>query len=195
MKHTEEKCLAKIAKWEKRLKESRKPELEIGKWYKKTVRDTTYLMVWNNEANTYGFFGGSYDTNWFLCRRDNLEPATHNEIEEALIKEAEKRGFKDVKNNFIDVDNGTKDHPLRFDGLFLMPCRKELCDGYGNVIFNNGKWSEITEDPIYEYRWICNGMIIDDYYAINEDNKGRVETALYITDGHKPILETKRVRK
>lgn len=69
--------------------------------------------------------------------------ATDKEVEKMLIKEAKKRGFKD-KGMYEDIHDpycGFKE--LHFKELEYDRKENWLYDGYGSVIFCNGKWSTI----------------------------------------------------
>jgi hypothetical protein len=91
----------------------KKDALVVGKWYK-VLRSRRYAIIFNNGAeNCYGF---NYSNKWSIgfnlknsinCNRE-ITPATDKEVEEALIKEAKRRGFKEgVK--FIDVNDGLEE--------------------------------------------------------------------------------------
>ena len=130
-----------------------KPKFEVGKWYRDKQITVFCEESSNNSATIYGcgVRDNGCELNWaddnnFLY--DNtIREATDKEVEEALIKEAKKRGFKDVKHNFIDVDGGSHHSELSFKDLFFLKRQNFLCDGYGNVIFKNGKWAEIISEP------------------------------------------------
>ena len=74
--------------------------------------------------------------------------ATEEEVREALINEAKKRGFNNIgdlkiKNTYGGISNGfvtiTNDFYYDYKGNTL---RLD-----GAVIFNNGVWAEIIEEP------------------------------------------------
>ena len=70
-----------------------KVEFEVGKWYIKDVGITS-LFVWSGNNNiNYGFFGCEWGECWSMNFPKVWRPATDKEVEEALIKEAKRRGF------------------------------------------------------------------------------------------------------
>jgi hypothetical protein len=122
--------------------------LVVGKWYKYHDNYQESLMVWNNSEDTYGFWGNEYrDDLSFHISYDKI-PATDKEVEEALIKEAKKRGFKEgvrvdkllyTNIGSLNGDSKTcenKEFKLSFGHLFI-----------GNLLIfhNTGKWAEIVE--------------------------------------------------
>jgi hypothetical protein len=117
----------------------KKHSLEVGEWYKRE----DYLMVWNDGKDTYGFFNGSFGK-WAFGKdiKDELILATEKEVEQALIKEAKKRGFK---KGVVVVSKGYTDSI--FDGKFRFGenCNDAL-DGFGTgYIFKKGVWATIKE--------------------------------------------------
>jgi hypothetical protein len=122
--------------------------LVVGKWYKYHDNYQESLMVWNNSEDTYGFWGNEYrDDLSFHISYDKI-PATDEEVEEALIKEAKRRGFKEgvrvdklLETNVgsLNGDSKTcenKEFKLSFGHLFI-----------GNLLIfhNTGKWATIVE--------------------------------------------------
>ncbi len=84
-----------------------------------------------------------------VCGDCELRLATNEEVEQALIKEAKRRGFKEGVR-FIDVRDGAElvvsEFALTYD-LDEAPYNNELRvsidDFYYGVIFKEGKWAEI----------------------------------------------------
>ena len=122
--------------------------LEAGKWYKGVYGDIEWLLIYNDGKNASGFWNGVYKENLFSFPKDG-RLATREEIEEVLIKEAKKRGFKNVgdlnlilpdgrtfKKGFFETDNN-KFHFLSVYNIFRLD---EV------EIFNNGKWADIIDD-------------------------------------------------
>lgn len=119
-----------------------KPTLEIGRWY---TDNKNYLMVWNGGKSTYGFYKGEYRYDWSFMYEDNKTPATDKEVEEALIKEAKKRGLwnnPNIKCLCLGEKNTTQ-------GLNQAFCIKQnsMWTEYGEI-FKNGKWAEIISEPV-----------------------------------------------
>ena len=130
-------------------------KLEVGKWYKlkdnpkilalydcfKHHRPYAYIF---NEKGDY-----EYRVEFSLFELPTYwELATEEEVREALINEAKKRGFNNIgnlkikntggsiSNGFVTITNDFyydyKVNTLRLDGV---------------IIFNNGVWAEIIEEP------------------------------------------------
>ena len=119
-------------------------DLVVGKWYKYRCSQE-FLMVWNNSEDTYGFWGNEYrDDLSFHISSDKI-PATDQEVEEALIKESKRRGFKKgVK--FIDVCDGFEEI-VDGDNYKYYPKENRLTLSYDRI-FDNGKWAEIITKTI-----------------------------------------------
>jgi len=139
----------------KQLKQQLKdlPSLEVGKWYWSKYSKWTYLLYLVSIDDTidsctaYGFVDGEwYSQNDINFNTDQVQ-ATDKEVEEALIKEAKKRGFKEgvVINTANGIfNNSTIDHydSITFD-LFIYK-KTELFFG-SKSIFLDGKWAEIIK--------------------------------------------------
>lgn len=174
MKNLEEK-IAEMQKQLDELKKQVKPTFEVGKWYvsvsnnERKICITEYLG--KEQAHGYGFdYCGDWFNNlkntWYIS---DMQPATDKEVEEALIKEAIKRGFKEGAT-FRCLEKGVVRPYKQYDKdkwgtgkkLTLRYFSKEnhlFCDdGLYNVglsvcsnpsIFRDGKWAEIIKaEPI-----------------------------------------------
>ena len=130
----------------KQLKEL--PSLEVGKWYTNYHPHLFYCeSIIEDMARGYGFERGEWQQNksWNIHNGSQI-PATDKEVEEALIKEAKKRGFKEgvkiyrLGSRFLsDKCRGgfyLKDNNIYVVGRYDEPC-----------IFRDGKWAEIIEQP------------------------------------------------
>ena len=112
--------------------EAFKVELEVGKWYKSNLGN----LVFNNgkfgSDETYGFGYGdkSYLDKMSFNIKITWQPATNQEVSDALINEAKKRGYE-KRGNYKYYDTNC---------LYLA----FYC------IFDNGIWAEIIE-PTFEY--------------------------------------------
>ena len=123
------------------------PSLEVG-WYKhKNNSHKEWLMYDDFKGNRFGFgITGVWSSNGCDIGyiEEYCEPATDKEVETALIKEAKKRGFKEgVKFKSVAGEHSYYTLDILkpyFDGerLYLSSC---------GVIFKNGKWAEIIEEP------------------------------------------------
>lgn len=132
-----------------KLKNEVKPKFEVGKWYKLKESTGNAIACYQGIKSGFGISGEMWfnNDNWtFPDEPENWIPATHQEVEEALIKEAKKRGFKEgvrFKSNTPNVygdTNHTMTDYVKFDftenGLF---------SGKG-WIFKDGVWAEIVKD-------------------------------------------------
>ena len=127
----------------------KKDSLVVGKWY----RDGDFLQCFTGEFGnkvSYGFNPcGNFSNSIGLHKEDKYTPATDKEVEEALIKEAKKRGFKEgVTFKSKWMSNTEK----LFDGNFLFDREFELCyrnnNGIWYTLFENGNWAEIVKETI-----------------------------------------------
>ena len=125
-------------------------KLEVGKWYKFKPNGTIGFYKGKN-LDSYGIHnGGNWIDNckWFYnynLEVSDLELATPQEVETALINEAKKRGYKEGNYNCLK-------------SFYVKDCKKyyynseenqlRISNGYQyNIIFDNGKWAEIIETP------------------------------------------------
>ena len=129
--------------------------LEIGKWYK----FKQFLICVLDETHWFGF---GYDGKWCeiseyfnLLNDKDFVPATHQEVEEALIKEAKKQHFtienlhlikclcgfnKEVKD---DRSNANYYYEYGHNKLWIVDGGFTDC-----CVFDNGKWAEIIEQSL-----------------------------------------------
>jgi hypothetical protein len=127
-----------------KIKQLETTSFQKGKWYKRNKE----LLVWNDYKKTYGFTEDGMWSNDMLFSRDlNIcVPATDKEVEEALIKEAKKRGFKDG----VKIKPVSGDINILFDNKFEYLKKWHeyknalFIDNY--LVFSNGKWAEIIKD-------------------------------------------------
>lgn len=129
-----------------------KTDLEVGKWIKDN-NQPKWLVFYTGIKN-YGFDGGG---NWFenitQVKPLNLKSeyyATNQEVEEALINEAKKRGFKEgvYINRTQEMLNFYNSESVSLKVL-IMNNRFNFDPEYnsllidGRVIFIKGKWATI----------------------------------------------------
>lgn len=141
-----------------------KKEIQIGKWYlidcegyySSTARNA--IVYDNGEDYSYGFnFEGKFVNEFNLGhgRKDVIREATSQEVEQALIEEAKKRGF--VRGvNFTSLIYDKPQATLSSDILDWEVIGEEwhLRDSDGESIFHNGKWAEvIKQDKIEVGDW------------------------------------------
>lgn len=155
MKNITEKIEALEAQLKELKQELNKPAFEVGKWYSKTENGTKYILCLTKidgiEYYGYGMIGNDWETEKLYPFTTNIKtykPATDKEVEEALIKEANKRGFKSgltIKRDWIkhdEIRTINRDNKWYFG--FSHNCNYLQLDG--NVIFEHGKWAEIIKD-------------------------------------------------
>lgn len=135
----------------KAFKEEKK-ELVVGQWYKWIEGDDIYLWhiteIENNSIYCFGFSNGNwiedgigYSSKHYKEACRELKEATNQEVEEALIKEAVRRGYHIDKPTHFNYLNGA--------GYLQNPSKNEFIFKNGILylwdikIFENGKWAEI----------------------------------------------------
>ncbi len=119
-------------------------KLEVGKWYRYINENyTDWLMNYQEgENNCYGFNSSkSYRTCYTMNSGTNWIPATHQEVEDALIVEAKKRGY--AKGNFVSLSTSKMSNYDAYRVMFDENNNK-FWSKYG-LVFQNGKWAEIIE--------------------------------------------------
>ena len=134
--------------------------LVVGKWYinidgLKCLHFVTKIT----DSKEYFAYGFSFSNEWknnkgFGSVNDytnkNFRPATDKEVEEALIKEAKKRGFKEgvrIKSKWM-----TNISANNLNGKFVFDNKFELCAEANRLmkytIFEKGVWAEIIKETI-----------------------------------------------
>lgn len=120
-------------------------KIEVGKWYKLTSGGLNF----KGETHDYGFNSSGtwcYDNYWFNQNFGWL-PATHSEVESALIAEAKRRGLVEGVR-FISPDGEDHGYTLTSttSGLGYTFQDNILCYGVYRI-FNDGKWATMIEQP------------------------------------------------
>ena len=123
-----------------------KPQFEVNRWYKwgGAMPTIGFISSRGYGVDCYAFdytIKGS-DESYDSLHISNLKPATDQEVEEALIKEAKRRGLEHgnfeclfmVTNPYTDGEPQYDFDPF-FNRLWI----------YRNVCFDNGKWAEVIE--------------------------------------------------
>lgn len=179
---------------------------EVGKWYKhKNNEYPNWLIYLNENGDVYGF---DINGKWIICIssidyiRRHCVPATDKEVEEALIKEAKRRGFKD--GVYIKGIVSGSDCYLKGDFEYLEKNNVLWfgIDNNGYDLFKNGKWAEIVKDePIkigsHEvklglgdyYKIGCKQIRKQDLYGLN-NMMIQTDTNEIIFAGHKITRDT-----
>jgi len=139
--------------WKDTFKECFETELEVGKWYKMDCNESLFYItkLGKKYISAYGFnqFGEWVNEidNFGLNQAYNKTPATEKEVEEALVKEAIKRGFKSgvVCNNSNIHKTKVNDSVLEYHYIKFkdneLRMHENDCKWY--KIFSNGTWAEI----------------------------------------------------
>ena len=123
-----------------------KPEFEVGDWVVSNLGEigrikNDGLELCPNTCNTAYCLGDMSDIKRL---------ATRTEIETALRKEAESRGFKKgvkykgVSCNWTEYIHGSLEYFKDGD---------VLTDGYGESVYKQGKWASIVEDKVKFFDW------------------------------------------
>lgn len=134
-----------------RVNEILKLGLKVGKWYKK--KSYGDLMFYfngkytnKNNENNYGFdYDGVFQKEIGVHKHEVNEyyGATKQEVEQALIAEAKRRGFKQgvkvsrswTNRKIVNI----QDNNFRLDDINTLLL-------YGYEIFKDGVWAEIIDD-------------------------------------------------
>lgn len=182
MKNIETKKEELRKEFNSKLDDILKPKFEVGKWYKLTEnyagtlkKGEVYQMI-NFQADSkiciildhvaFGINGRNY----LAPYKDMLIEATPKEVEEALIKEAEKRGFKEG-SKIKDLQTGNI-KTLKFKELSFYS--NMLCDGYGCAIFENNEWATPiktkTIDEIVDDMYECTKYDLKEYLTKNKQD-------------------------
>ena len=125
--------------------------LKFGEWYKKKSYGDL-MFYFNGEFSKRGYnpnYGLNYngifsdEIGVFEHEVNKYYEATHQEVEQALIKEAKRRGFKkgvEIYRFWTWVNNVL----IRNNNFELNAEKTLLLDGY--EIFYNGRWAEIIDE-------------------------------------------------
>ena len=125
------------------------PEVFNFTGWAKDDRYKEYLGYFKDNIMKYGIDAHG---NWFSVDNDaeynpNIDhPATHEEIETALVKEAKKRGYE------FDL------YDLIHNRLWVGTEEKGCC-----VVFDNGTWAEVKKEP-KKYVLLSEGLCLKDFH-------------------------------
>jgi hypothetical protein len=123
---------------------------KLNEWYVQEGADSIFYALVENGFGLkgYGFNSDGWcDSNtWSTAPQWNVREATPQEVEAALTKEAEKRGFKEgVK--FQSISSSTEMIWLTSFNLTYNSKHNVLFNNDYGKIFNNGIWAKIIEEP------------------------------------------------
>ena len=123
-------------------------KLTKGKWYKNLTHEGSYFLFeeignFNYKGCGVDYIGNWYDNdNWVWGLDDSYREATQQEIEEILIKEARSRGYKEGQfiKSFVYGESRLSGNGegFRFDK------KKNRLWYNSNILFQDGKWAEVT---------------------------------------------------
>ena len=119
--------------------------LEVGKWYKSKI--AVFRVTSLAPLKSYGVYSGKWGNEFYTDVTTRSRPATDKEVEQALIKEAKKRGFKEgVKyKNRLDSFGFINDSCWEFNGKSNYLGQRGNKVNSLHFIFDEGKWAEIVE--------------------------------------------------
>lgn len=137
---------------------SPKPKIEVGKWYKSTCSNgvISYCYCSHPDFTGYGFnsSGEWVEKNIWLKFKESWKEATEKEVEERLIQEAIKRGYK--PGNFKCLGNWDNSGQFLKGNAESFTYEKESPNPnslwihnihtYSLLLFHNGKWAEIIDE-------------------------------------------------
>lgn len=152
--------------WATIVTEEKPKELEIGKWYKNNTYKGSVVFKCN-EISGYGTFTDIWGDYWLCSSEKSWNLATNEEILEVLKKEAIKRGFVAgvTVNSLVKGFSGTIDN---LDYFYNEEYNQLwVCGNNGDnnfLIFKDGEWAEIVEQPKEKYYAIMKG-VQDSYYT------------------------------
>ena len=121
----------------------------VGKWY---ISDH-YLIYYlgNNECNCIKLIDGEWLEKIHHSLSGHLKSyrlATEEEVSEALINEAKKRGFNNIGNLKIkSIHGGISNEYQTITNNFYYDYKSNTSQLDGVIIFKDGVWAEIIEEP------------------------------------------------
>lgn len=139
--------------WKQRIKEwfPEWNKRQSGWYYNNTKNVLSYYDFENKTQYGFNAAGGWYNVNNVKLSGTEY-PAPEKEVEERLIEEAKRRGYKEGIS-VVDVIDKERVKILHDDFRFFikdMATNKNattLMMGYQRVVFNDGKWAEIISTP------------------------------------------------
>ena len=146
-----EKAKSQIQELIDELKKEQKP---VAGWVVSNLKHCGDYMAFTSDGKTADF-GFDCLGNWHVNEYTDLKPsisgcvpADPKEVEQRLIEEAKRRGFKEVVK-IKDFYNNGGERVLRDNGapITYFPDMNKLTY-FGWDIFRKGKWAEIIEEPL-----------------------------------------------
>jgi hypothetical protein len=129
--------LVKIIEEEKPLK-----EFVVGRWYACDVLFARY----SGDNTGIGWAFNDWSVGVSMANPPQWKLATPEEIKEALVKEAKKRGFVNgVEYKHIHNSYNCK---VQDAGGFVYSSKDFLTDGHGGSVYIEGQWAEILKEEV-----------------------------------------------
>ena len=162
-----------------------KPELEVGKWYKGTVDFESFIFITEienvdsydsyNRIHGYGFISGEWNYLSHLFsnteHEESLVEATPQEVEEALVKEAKRRGLlhgvRFISPNCENWGFKVTSNDFHFDSVNnTLSFTQDL--GGTVFLFIHGHWAEpiIEQDKFAELKEAHRNGAVIEYFCI-----------------------------
>ena len=131
-----------------------KDRLEIGKWYKQGSKCVIYITKKMEDEDWYESYGLNIFGDWMTMNGQFIDdgmlmPATNQEVEKALIKEAKKRYKVPCKVKYLDGSSNDSLVGYNLDFVNGKLCSTLVNGKNSDVLFQDGKWAEIIEEPKY----------------------------------------------
>jgi hypothetical protein len=123
-------------------------ELEVGTWYKSHINEL-FCIIHHESDTWYNCYGFTSCGMFYNNRTRNLDThrklikATPQEVEQALIKEAKKRGFKEGVSCYWDDENVTHDD---MSGVIIYRHESNYLTMNGDIFYEDGKWADLVEE-------------------------------------------------
>lgn len=119
-----------------------KPEFKEGDWVIDSM-DRAFRLVETDEHKHIGFLpnGNKYNE-----VKGYIRIATKDEIESALIKEAESRGLLEARARIKPVDGGNNIHWMYDCEDFHYDIEDDILFVHNRELYKNGKWAEVVEN-------------------------------------------------
>ena len=125
-------------------------KLEVSKWYISEHYLVYYLG--NYKCNCIRLSDGKWIENMYHSLSGHLKSyrlATEEEVREALIKEAKKRGFNNICDLKIKNIHGViSNRYSTINNNFYYDYKSNTLQLDSAIIFKNGKWAEIVKEDI-----------------------------------------------
>lgn len=129
-----------------------KPKFEVNRWYHSDNDSLLYITKFseNKMFEGYGFYFNNWESKQWWAYDHFIRPATLEEVYAALVKEAEKRGFKEGVRVVTCLGNSGKlDCSKPFYNINDNKLRwADSEDAMNNIVFDNGQWATIIKDDV-----------------------------------------------